>query len=270
MEEIKICKTEIVNQKEIELNDGGNEYVCSIQKDKNNLDIYLLNNCIIKYKGNIHISNIEYNLGIKDFNINDIFDEIFLLNKNKFNIKKESDKYELKIEFTILSKKRYLIIDLNEIKDDKNDMKIINELKEELKNKENKIKFLEEELNKYKKIINDNFNNEINDKKKEIQLNNNDNNSILENQKKDEEEKKIRKENEKPTFDLKNQNEILITKKCNKPLLITKEKKKRVNRPEELKFKKQIPFKLSNNYSFECTNTLNLIGNINFGELKFH
>ena len=47
----------------------------------------------------MHISNILYNLGIYDYDINDIFDEIYKLNNNKFNLIKDIQKYTFQIEF---------------------------------------------------------------------------------------------------------------------------------------------------------------------------
>ena len=72
--------------------------------------------------------------------------------------------YKLKIEFIILRKKRYIYIELNN-NNNLNENDYINEiskLKEIIKNKDNQIKLLEEELNKYKYDNSyDNFNIEL-------------------------------------------------------------------------------------------------------------
>ena len=49
---------------------------------------------IIKYKGFKNISNILYKLGIYNIDIDDIFDKINILNKEKFNIIKDLDKLQ--------------------------------------------------------------------------------------------------------------------------------------------------------------------------------
>ena len=157
-----------IDIKTIEIKEGENVYKCQIQIIKDFLQISLLSGNSLKYQGNIHISNIQIDLGIYYINIKEIFDEINLLNKDEFILIKDVNKYKLKIEFTILRKKRYMYIDLieNENKSLKqNDLiKTISELKEMIKNKDERIKYLEEELNKYKALENmndnsyDNFN----------------------------------------------------------------------------------------------------------------
>ena len=161
MEEIEIGETENLDIKEIEINEGENKYIIQIQKIKENIHATIVDNNKIKYKGFKNISNILYKLGIYNFDIDDIFDEINILNKEKFNLIKELDKHQLKIEFKILNKKRYIYIDLNEkeigndneienINNDNDYIKKINELERIIKIKDNKIRLLEEELNKYK------------------------------------------------------------------------------------------------------------------------
>ena len=159
MEEIEIGETPNNNFKEIELIEGNIKYKCQIKINKEYIDISIYNDNIIKYKGKIHISNIQYQLGILNYNINEIFDVIYILDNNKFNLIKDINKYKLQIEFIILNKKRYINIELYENINNNNDndyIKIINELKERIKEKDNKIKLLEEELNKYKNINKDN------------------------------------------------------------------------------------------------------------------
>ena len=157
MEEINIVdnyETPKDDIKELELFEGNIKYKCEIKKDNDYLNISIYNN-IIKYKGQIHIYNIQNNLGILNYNINDIFDSIYILNNNKFNLIKDLNKYILEIEFIILNKRRYINIDLydiyNNINNSENEyIKSINELKEIIKEKDNKIKLLQEELNSYK------------------------------------------------------------------------------------------------------------------------
>ena len=158
--ELELGDTPNIDIKEIEINEDDNKYKCLIQIIKEFLHVSLYDSDILKYKGYMHISNIQHNLGIYNFNIDDIFDEVKKLNNDKFSIIKVINKYNLKIEFKILNKKRNINIDLNENNNENiknNDyIKTINELKELIKIKDNRIRLLEEELNKYKSY--ENFN----------------------------------------------------------------------------------------------------------------
>ena len=133
-----------IDIKSIEIKEGENDYKCQIQIIKDFLQISLLSGNSLKYQGNIHISNIQIDLGIYYINIKEIFDEINLLNKDEFTLIKDENNYKLKIEFTILRKKRYMCIDLIENEDKslkQNDLiKTISELKEMIKNKDERIK----------------------------------------------------------------------------------------------------------------------------------
>jgi len=148
--------------KSIEIEDEGNKYICKIQIIKNILNISLyINNNILKYEGNITINKIQDQIGaFNDYNINEIFEEINILNNNNFKlIKENNNKNKLKIEFIILRRKKYLYINLyNDIKEDY--IKYISELKEIIKMKDKEIKLLKDKLNKYKnkEIKNDNNN----------------------------------------------------------------------------------------------------------------
>ena len=171
MEEVEIGETPINNIKEIELIEGNIKYITQIQIDKQYLDISIYNNNIIKYKGKIHIINIQCQLGVLNYTIDDIFDEIYKLNNSKFKLIKDINKYKLQIEFIILNKKRNIDIELYDninINNNKEKEYInkINELKEIIREKDNEIKLLKEELNKYKNKDNDIYNNfNIKDKK---------------------------------------------------------------------------------------------------------
>jgi len=130
-----------------------------MKKEKDDLGDYLdisVYNNKIKYKGIIHIYNIQYQLGVFNYNIEYIFNSIYILNNNKFKLMKDNNKYQLQIELIILTQKRYIDIDLYDKIKNNNDEYI----KEIIKALENKIKLLNEELNKYKnmnKDIYDNF-----------------------------------------------------------------------------------------------------------------
>ena len=144
MEEVELGETPNDNLKEIELIFENIKYRCEIQKDQDKLLISVYNNKT-KYKGIIHIYYILYQLGVLNFNIDDIYRSIYILNKNKFKLIKNDNKYQLQIELIILTQKRYIDIDLYE--NINNNDEYINEI---IKAIENKIKILNEELNKRK------------------------------------------------------------------------------------------------------------------------
>ena len=112
MEEVEIGETPNDNIKEIELIEGNIKYKCEIKKEKDDLGDYLdisVYNNKIKYKGIIHIYYIQYQLGVLNFNIDNIFNSIYILNNNKFKLIKDINKYELQIELIILTQKRYIL-----------------------------------------------------------------------------------------------------------------------------------------------------------------
>ena len=165
-----ICLTPNIDIKTVEINENGNIYKCKIQIIKDFIQVILFMNDNIKQEGRIHLSQIHSQLCIYNYNINEIFEEINILNNNNFNIIKEDNKYSLKIEFIILRKKKYLIIDLiNNNNINNNDLiQTITELKEIIKSKDNEIQLLKEKLNQYQlNNINDNTYNNFNIKLKE-------------------------------------------------------------------------------------------------------
>ena len=138
--------------KEVKLNFGEKIYKCQIKIFNKYLQVSLCNNNIIKYEGYIHLSRIQSQIfTFIDYTINEIFYEINKLKNDKFKLINEEN--NLQIEFIILDKKRYLNIELYENinKNENNEYLLtINKLKEIIKEKDNRIKLLEEELNKYK------------------------------------------------------------------------------------------------------------------------
>ena len=167
--EIPFITPDISSLKSFEINNEGKKYICKIELMEELIQAYLFSDNKIKYKGNIFLEKIQSQIkAFFDFNINEIFEEINQLNTNNFSIIKEKNKYKLKIEFMILRKKRYIIIDLNEnkIKDDKmND--IIKNYEKIIEEKDNKIIELKEKIKELEKLLNK--------KVKEKTDNNNDN-----------------------------------------------------------------------------------------------
>ena len=79
MEEVEILgETPNDKIKEIELIEGNTKYKCEIKKEKDDLGYYLdisVFNNKIKYKGIIHIYNIQNQLGVLNYNIDYIIDQ---------------------------------------------------------------------------------------------------------------------------------------------------------------------------------------------------
>ena len=92
MEEVEIGETLNDNIKEIELIEGNIKYKCEIKKEKDDLGDYLdisAYNNKIKYKGRIHIYKIQNKLGVLYYDIDDIFNSIYILNNNKIKLMKD-------------------------------------------------------------------------------------------------------------------------------------------------------------------------------------
>ena len=136
-----------ISLKSIEIEDVGNKYICKIQliNEILNISIYLNNN-ILKYESNITLNKIQNQIGaFNDYNLDEIFEEINILNNNNFKIIKEkNNEYKLRLKFIILRRKKYLYINLYNNNIDKNELiKYILELKEIIKMKDKKIKLLQ-------------------------------------------------------------------------------------------------------------------------------
>ena len=155
-----IPNTPNMDIKLIQVKEGETEYKCQIQIIKHFLQITLYFQDILKFEGNISLPKIQNQIiTFEEYDINEIFEEINSLNSDDFKLEKKSNKFQLRIEFNILKRKKYLLINLNENENiEKNDLlKNISELKEIIKTKDEiiktnneKIKTLEDELKKYK------------------------------------------------------------------------------------------------------------------------
>ena len=170
MEEIAISSTPNIRIKTLGINNEGNKYKCELQIIKNFIVVSLYINNKIKYEGNISLPRIQIQIStFINYNIKEIFEEINRLNVNNYKIIKDNNKYKLRLEFEILRKINELYIELEEYnKLNKDDiLKEIIELKEIIKNKDNEIKILKDELNQYKNINNNNLDNNFNIKLKE-------------------------------------------------------------------------------------------------------
>ena len=138
--------------KEVELRDGENKLKCEIQIIGKffQASIYDSDNTLL-HQGDIHVNRIRAQIyAFTDVRIGEIFDEINKLENDKFNLLKEQKK--LQIEFTILDRKKYITICLNDDISNYDYIRTIKELKEQIKDKNNRIKIYEEIFSKQKKI----------------------------------------------------------------------------------------------------------------------
>ena len=82
------------------------KFNCKIQIIKNFLVISFDSSFI--YEGYIHLSEIRSLItAFSDYNINEIFEEINLLDIWNFSMVREQDKYKLKIKFIICRKEQF-------------------------------------------------------------------------------------------------------------------------------------------------------------------
>ena len=138
--------------KEVELRDGENKLKCEIQIIGKffQASIYDSDNTLL-HQGDIHVNRIRAQIyAFTDVRIGEIFDEINKLENDKFKLLKEQKK--LQIEFTILDRKKYITICLNDDISNNDYVRTIKELKEQIKDKNNRIKIYEEIFSKQKKI----------------------------------------------------------------------------------------------------------------------
>ena len=138
--------------KEVELRDGENKLKCEIQIIGKffQASIYDSDNTLL-HQGDIHVNRIRAQIyAFTDVRIGEIFDEINKLENDKFKLLKEQKK--LQIEFTILDRKKYITICLNDDISNNDYIRTIKELKEQIKDKNNRIKIYEEIFSKHKKI----------------------------------------------------------------------------------------------------------------------
>ena len=155
------CITPDTFLKSIEINLDGKKYICQIKIIDELIQANLFIDNTLKYKGNIFLEKIQFQIKtFFDYNIYEIFEEIKELKSDNFSIIKEYNKYKLIIEFTILRKKRNMIIDLSKNKkyEDLNYENIIKEKDNIIIKLREKIKKLEEKLNQKENSDYSNYN----------------------------------------------------------------------------------------------------------------
>ena len=136
-------------------------------KDENTIEISLSSEEMLKFSADVPLKDIYQKFRAFDgYNMKEIFAVIKDLKDDDFNLMKESDKYIFDIKIKVLKKEKHLKIDLNENKQTGND--IMKELLEQLKQKQERSKKLEEEIRELKLEIEKE---ESNEKKLNEQIN---------------------------------------------------------------------------------------------------
>ena len=136
-------------------------------KDENTIEISLSSEEMLKFSADVPLKDIYQKFRAFDgYNMKEIFAVIKDLKDDDFNLMKESDKYIFDIKLKVLKKEKHLKIDLNENKQTGND--IMKELLEQLKQKQERSKKLEEEISELKLEIEKE---ESNEKKLNEQIN---------------------------------------------------------------------------------------------------
>ena len=136
--------------KEVELRDGDIIFKCKIEMKGEYFQalIYDSNNQLV-HQGDIHVNRIRSQIyAFVDFKTDEIFDEINQLENSKFNLFKEQNK--LQIEFTIFNRPKYITICLDDNLTSNDYIRAIKELKDQIKEKDNRIKLYEDIMAKNK------------------------------------------------------------------------------------------------------------------------
>ena len=154
----------------LQLNKDQTQYKCQIQIYKKLLYVTLYLEDLLKWEGIISLAKIQTQIyTFLDYNIKETYAEIKKLGTDKFKLENKDNILELNIEFTILDRKNYLVVNLYKTENEeeseinikkKNLFEKISEFEEIIQIKNKRIKELEEELKKYKILSNDNINNE--------------------------------------------------------------------------------------------------------------
>mgnify|MGYP002627169453 CR=1 FL=1 len=141
---------ENANMKEVELRDGDNIYKCKIELKDEYFEAFIYdNNNELIHQGDIHVNRIRSQIyAFTDVKIAEIFDEINKLGNNKFNWLKDQNK--LQIEFSIFNRQKFITICLDDNLTNNDYLRAIKDLREQIKEKDNRIKLYEDIMAKNK------------------------------------------------------------------------------------------------------------------------
>ena len=138
-------------EKKVNINFEENNYECKIEsKDDQTINLTFANEGLTKFNGNITLKDIYGRLpAFEDYTMKEFFGVLEELKDEKFQMKKEEDKFKFLILIKILNKEKTLTIDINEVTQSEDDL--IKYLIKTLKSQEDRIAKLENELNELKK-----------------------------------------------------------------------------------------------------------------------
>ena len=138
-------------EKKVNINFEENNYECKISSnDDQTINITFANEGLTKFNGNITLKDIYERLpAFEDYSMKEFFGVLEELKDEKFQMKKEEDKFKFLILIKILNKEKTLTIDINEVTLSEDDL--IKYLIKTLKSQEDRITKLENELNELKK-----------------------------------------------------------------------------------------------------------------------
>ena len=138
-------------EKKVNINFEENNYECKIEsKDDQTINLTFANEGLTKFNGNITLKDIYGRLpAFEDYTMKEFFGVLEELKDEKFQMKKEEDKFKFLILIKILNKEKTLTIDINEVTQSEDDL--IKYLIKTLKSQEDRITKLENELNELKK-----------------------------------------------------------------------------------------------------------------------
>ena len=141
---------ENANMKEVELRDGDNIYKCKIELKDEYFEAFIYdNNNELIHQGDIHVNRIRSQIyAFTDVKIAEIFDEINKLGNDKFNWLKDQNK--LQIEFSIFNRQKFITICLDDNLTNNDYLRAIKDLREQIKEKDNRIKLYEDIMAKNK------------------------------------------------------------------------------------------------------------------------
>ena len=141
---------ENANMKEVELRDGDNIYKCKIELKDEYFEAFIYDNKNeLIHQGDIHVNRIRSQIyAFTDVKIAEIFDEINKLGNDKFNWLKDQNK--LQIEFSIFNRQKFITICLDDNLTNNDYLRAIKDLREQIKEKDNRIKLYEDIMAKNK------------------------------------------------------------------------------------------------------------------------
>ena len=133
-------------EKKVNINFEEKNYECKIgSTDDQTMNITISNEGLTKFNGSINLKDIYEKISaLEDYTMKEIFAVFEDLKDEKFQIKKEEDKFKFSILIKILNKENALNVDISEVTQSEDDL--IKYLMKTIKSQEERITKLENEL----------------------------------------------------------------------------------------------------------------------------